>query len=139
MLLKLDLNDAQILEKTDNEQLGLFVSNEWKRLIDPYTPRDTATLMQNVEKKPWQLHYKEPYAHYMYMGIVYVDPVYGVSGFFDPEYGFWSRFGVKKVPSGRTFDYQRNNPFSTDHWDEKAAEAGQLNKLCQSINGFLRR
>ena len=45
--------------------------------------------------------------------------------------------GISK--NGKPINYQKKNPFSTDHWDIKAAEAGQLNKLYQSINNYLRR
>lgn len=58
------------------------------------------------------------YAHYMYEGVVYVDPVYKKGGFYSPDYGFWSRPGVKKIPSERKFQY--TNPMATDHWDQTA-------------------
>ena len=44
-----------------------------------------------------------PYAHYQNVGQVYVDPIYKKSAFYNPLYGFWSRPGVKKIPSGRHF------------------------------------
>lgn len=140
MKLRIDLNEPQILRKVTNERFGLLVSNEWKRLIDPYTPWDTGMLMSNVKKLPFALHYKEPYSHYIYMGEVYVDPVYNVGGFYNSDYGWWSRPGVKKVPSGRQFaKFNTNhNPNATDHWDEVAAQSGQLDKLYRTLNKALR-
>ena len=44
MNVRIDLNEPKILAKVQNDRFGLLVSNEWKRLIDPYTPRDTGTL-----------------------------------------------------------------------------------------------
>lgn len=137
MKVKIELNEPKILRKVTNDRFGLFVANEWKRILDPYTPKDTGLLMQNVELTPWQIKYNEPYSAYMYYGEVYVDPVYNVGGFYSPRYGFWSRPGVKKVPSGRTFEFQKNNPYSTDHWDIKAEQAGQKSKLYKTLNNAL--
>ena len=137
MKLRIDLNEPQIIQKVTSDRFGKLVSSTWKKLIDPYTPKDTGSLEKNVTELPFALHYKQWYARYMYEGIVYVDPKYKVGAFYNPEYGFWSRFGVKKIPSDRKFNYQKNNDFSTDHWDIKAAEAGQLNKLYRTINNAL--
>ena len=136
---EIKLDENKIKGKVTNDNFGLLVSKTWKDLIDPYTPWDTGMLMQNVEKKPFLLHYKEPYAHYIYMGEVYVDPIYKVGGFYDPTYGWWSRPGVEKVPSGRKFaKFNKNhNPKATDHWDEVAAENGQLDKLYRTLNNAL--
>ena len=116
MDLRIDLNEPKIREKVTSDRFGKLVSNEWKRLIDPYTPRDTGLLMgasgNTVDILPFKLHYKEPYAEYQYKGI---------------------------SKNGKTFDYQKKNPFSTDHWDIKAAQAGQLNKLYQTLNDYLRK
>lgn len=106
MKLKIDLNKPQIREKVTSDKFGLLVAHEWKRLLNPYTPRDTGMLMQNVTESPFSLHYKQPYAVYVYNG----------------EY----------------MKFQKNNPYSTDHWDIKAAKAGQKEKLYRTINAALR-
>ena len=137
MNIRVDLNEPKILQKVTSDKFGLLVATEWKRLLDPYTPKDTGLLMQNAKLSPWQIEYIEPYSAYMYFGEVYVDPVYNVGGFYSSGYGYWSRPGVKKVPSGRKLEYQKNNPYATDHWDEKAAKAGQLNKLYTALNNAL--
>ena len=115
MKLRIDLNEPQILEKVTSDRFGLLVSKEWKRLIDPYTPRDTAALMgatgQTVDIQPFKLHYKVPYAE-----IVYDNPK-----------------GVRFITEG-----SGRNPYATDHWDEKAAAAGQLDKLYRTLNNALR-
>ena len=129
MSVRIDLNEPKILKKVTNDRFGLFVSAEWKRLIDPYTPRDAGIMMQNIELRPWEIEYFEPYSHYMYEGILYVDPDTGSS---------WAGFGAEKVPTGQALNYQQNNPFATDHWDIKAAEAGQLSKLYRILNSALK-
>lgn len=68
MSLRIDLNEPQIINKVTNNSFGKLVSNEWKRLIDPYTPRDTGMLMQTVDIMPFKLHYRVPYAVYVYYG-----------------------------------------------------------------------
>ncbi len=133
MNIRIDLNEPQIIGKVTSDEMGLFVSQTWKRYIDPYTPKDTGMMMQSVRYYPWEIEYFQPYSAYMYYGEVYVDPVTGAGGILTEE-GWISRNGVKKVPSGREFEFQTNNPYSTDHWDIKAAEAGQLSKLYRTIN-----
>lgn len=116
MTLHLDLNEPQIIEKVQNPRFGLLVNQNWKRLLDPYTPQDTGALMgitgATVDLSvPFQIHYKatqdgtgKPYAEYVYMS---------------------SGWAFKK-------------PSATDHWDEKAAQAGQLDKLYRILNAGLR-
>lgn len=136
MKIKLELNEPKILSKVQSDKVGLLVAKEWKRLLNPYTPKDTGNLVQNVDYKPNQIHYKVPYAAYQYYGEVYVDPKTGRAGFLTDK-GWKSRNGVKKVPSGRKLQYQKNNPYATDHWDEAAEKAGQKAKLYRTLNNAL--
>lgn len=137
MEIHIDLNEPQILEKVTGNKFGLYTAQEWKRLIEPYVPKDIGMLMLSVDLRPWEIEYFEPYAAYQYYGELYVDPIYKKGAFFDPYYGFWSRPGVKKVPSGRSLSYQKNNPYSTDHWDMAAEKAGQTDKLYRTLNNAL--
>lgn len=137
MKLRIDLNEPGIRAKVTSDRLGLFVAHEWKRLINPYTPRDEGIMMQTAKARPWEIEYIQPYSAYQYGGEVYVGPQTGTAGFLTDE-GWKSRKGVKKVPSGRPLQYQKNNPYATDHWDEKAAKAGQLDKLYRTLNNGLR-
>lgn len=116
MSVQVNINEQKIIEKVTNDKFGLYVSKTWKDLIDPYTPRDKGFLMgekgQTVDVQPFKLWYKQRYATYQYDGI---------------------------SSSGKPLNYQKINPYSTDHWDLKAAEAGQLNKLYTSLNDYLRK
>jgi len=109
MYLKIDLNEPNILEKVKSDKFGLLVSHEWKRLIDPYTPRDTGVLMgitgQTVDILPFKLHYKSKYAERVYYG--------------------------------RDFNFQHKNPYSTYEWDFAAERAGQKDKLYRVLNNAL--
>lgn len=131
---EIKLDERKILNKVTNDQFGMQVSREWKRLIDKYTPRDLGYLIQNYQLLPFAIWYKEIYAHYAYMGEKYVDPIYGVGAFYSPDYGFWSRPEVEKIPSGEKLKFKG---FGTDHWDEKAAKSGELDKLYRIINNGL--
>ena len=66
MNLRVDLNEPRIRKKVTNDKFGLLVSNEWKRLIDPYTPRDTGTMQSSARVKPWKIHYTANYSEYVY-------------------------------------------------------------------------
>ena len=68
MELRIDLNEPKILAKVTSDKFGLFVSNEWKRWIDPYTPRDTGTLEESAKLYPFQIHYITKYAEKVYYG-----------------------------------------------------------------------
>lgn len=66
MNLRIDLNEPKIRAKVSGDPFGLFVSNEWKRLIDPYTPRDTGTMQGSARVQPWKIHYTANYSQYVY-------------------------------------------------------------------------
>ena len=109
MTVKINLNKQRIVEKVTNDNFGMNVSREWKRLIDAFTPRNTGLLEENTELLPFAIHYKSIYAHYMYNGIVYVDPVTKVSGFLTKDGQWKSRYGITKIKSNRKFNYRKIN------------------------------
>lgn len=135
------LNEPKILHKVQNDQFGMFLIHEWKKLINPYTPHREGNLERNVAYRPFEVEYLSPYSQYMYYGEVYVDPLYKVGGFTrDGGITWFSRPGIKKVPSGRKFNYLKDpNSHATDHWDEAAEKAGQKRKLIQAANLYLKR
>lgn len=90
-----------------------------------YMPIDSGTLIDetvnynmNTRGEVYAYPPDLEYGHYQYEGEKYVDPDYGVGAFYNPNYGFWSRKGVKKVPSGEPLFY--TNPQAEAHWDETA-------------------
>lgn len=113
MSVTVKIDDARILGRLQNPEFGTFVSSEWKRLIDPYTPRDTGTMQDTAEIQPWKIIYRGAKTQ---NGKYYAAYVY---------YGYDKNF-------------QHKNPYSTYEWDKAAANAGQLDKLCQIINERLR-
>ena len=111
MSIRIDLNDPRIMEKVTSDRFGLFVAQQWKKQIDPYTPRDTGTLMQNVRFYPWQIHYY-------------------TEGY--PEIVYYNPRGVKFITQG-----SGRNPYATDHWDIKAEQAGKKDELYRTLNNAL--
>lgn len=108
---RIDLNEPKILKKVTNDRFGLLVSSEWKRLIDPYTPRDTGALQDTAKVAPWTITYNAKSSS----GKSYASTVY---------YGY-------------DFNFQHKNPYSTYEWDIAAANAGQLDKLTRTLNKAL--
>lgn len=68
MNVRIDLNKPKILAKVQSDRFGLLVSNEWKRLIQPYEPRDTNTMSSTAKLYPFKIHYIQPYSERVYYG-----------------------------------------------------------------------
>ena len=112
MNLRIDLNEPRIREKVTSDRFGRLVSLEWKRLIDPYTPRDTGTMQDNAEIKPFQIIYRGAKTK---NGKHYAADVY----------------------YNRGANFQKKNPYSTYEWDIAAEQAGQKDKLYRTLNNEL--
>lgn len=87
------------------------------KMMTPFVPFDTGTLSQNVEITSEYVRYKQPYAHYMYHGIVYGPNIPIIQN--GVVVGFFSRPGVKKTPTGEYINYDKaHHPMASSHWDE---------------------
>lgn len=114
---------AVLGEKLDRAQDALD-AQVWQD-VQKYMPVDSGNLKSetnmlnaNVRGKVYLYPPNSDYGHYQYEGILYVDPIYNKGAFFSPDYGFWSRKGVKKVPSNRKLTYSQPN--ATARWGETA-------------------
>ena len=112
MNVRIDLNEPRILAKVQNDRFGRLVSQSWKRLIDPYTPRDTGVLQDTAEIQPWKIIYR------------------GAKTSNGKYYAAYVYYGYDK-------NFQHKNPYSTYEWDVAAAKAGQLDKLTRTLNNAL--
>lgn len=74
-------------------------------------------LNQNVDIQTNQITYKSPYAHYQYIGKLYVDPKYEKGAFYSEDYGYWSRPGITKKPTQKDLKY--HTPGTGSYWDKK--------------------
>lgn len=93
--------------------------------IKRYMPLDTGNLIQETDilnkTTRGEVYLYPPdsdYGHYQYEGILYVDPKYNKGAFYDPDFGYWSRPGIPKVPTSTPLFYQRES--AEAHWDEVA-------------------
>ena len=107
----ININNQAILNKVKNDKFGLFVALEWKKLIDLYTPQHEGFLIG----KRGTVHILPFALHYL---TPYADYLYNSEGF--------------------DF-YKELSPYATDHWDQKADQAGQKDRLIQIINAALQR
>lgn len=97
------------------ERLGINPGGKVQKIIDYTTmhylkllmPMDSGQMITNTRSpKSGLIVVNTPYAHYMNEGILYVDPISGKGAFHNPISGrFWSRPGVKKIPSGKPLNY----------------------------------
>lgn len=78
---------------------------------------DTGFLNQNVVLKKDQITYESPYAHYQYIGELYIDPKYKKGAFYSEDYGYWSRPGIAKENSGKSLNY--HTPGTGSQWDKR--------------------
>lgn len=138
---KVAIKDKEILKKITSDDLGLFASHEWHRLINPYTPHRTGNLERDVEYRAWEFEYLSPYARYQYGGDLYIDPYYQKGGF-TPDGGitFFSRPGIKKINSGKPLNYSKeHNQKATREWDKAAIRDKQHIKLAKSMQGWINK
>lgn len=76
-----------------------------------------------------------PYAHYQYIGKLYVDPVYGKGAFFNENYGFWSRKDVEKIKTNTKLNYHTSGTGS--RWDKKMVSV-EIQDICREIQDYIR-
>ncbi|MBQ7900352.1 MAG: hypothetical protein IJ365_00120 [Clostridia bacterium] len=122
------LNISNIVSRLDDDEFWKFAANEWYRLLAQYTPMQSGTLFEAVTIRPKEIEYKLSYAHYMYHGILMVDPSTGSS---------WAEKDAKKVYTSTMLTYQKDkHPLATKEWD-KAAEPIQGPKLVDAMQGYI--
>lgn len=107
-----------------------FATHTCRIHMDKYVPYKTGHLSRDaVEEGANYVKYDSPYAHYMYEGILYVDPETKSS---------WARKGVKKVPTSKSLKYNTSgHPYAGKHWDKLmlSAEREELIKEIQKYIG----
>ena len=116
---------------------ALFMANEAKRLMDPYVPARNMILAQNVRVYTEAsvlggvkgvVHYRSPYAHYQYAGILYVSSLTGSA---------WSR-GEYKVPTGKKLKQDKfRHPLATSQWD-KAMLKARGEDLLRAVQNYVK-
>lgn len=119
--LNVTIDSKKIHDKLDqivnDKQTMLACHNLLFKMMTPYVPFDTGLLSQDVEVTENYVRYKQPYAHYMYEGLVYGPNIPIVQN--GVVVGFFSRPGIKKSLTGAYINYDKtHHPLATRHWDE---------------------
>ena len=108
--LKLDENETiKELGLEDNGVVQRKVDSTFIHYVRLKMPFDSTMMIQNTRAtKPGEIIVDKPYAHYMNTGILYVNPIYGTSGF--PIYKNGVQIGFKgykgkRIPTARYLNY----------------------------------
>lgn len=109
------------------------VTNEVRTLSEPYVPKDDGTLIDSASiENGTDVVWRTPYAHYMWGGIVYEDPVLHCAGFQVEDGGWLSRNQKKgapeKVPTNRKLEYQ-NGSLRGPMWVPRMLQNGGAKKI----------
>lgn len=113
----------------DNNGLvhNFFTQRCWVKM-GYFTPGgQNGELHKNVSLKKDEIAYNSPYAHYMYMGELYVDPETGSS---------YARKGTTKVPTGKALNY--HIPNTGAFWDKKMWNS-KSEEIVKEVQQFLDR
>ena len=109
-----------------NGRVQSFLANTLTRYMSQYVPKgSTKALVTRVTTRPSTITYEMPYAHYIYIGKLYVDPLTRSS---------WARKGVKKVPTAKDLDIK--NGFR--YWDRQTLAINRRD-IEKEVQKFARR
>lgn len=113
----------------EDEKARLEMHNSLARYCSDFLPMSEGDLMRNIEVTPEHLRYNAPYAHYQYVGELYL-----------AENGSsWARAGEKKHPSGRPLVLSKErHPLASKKWD-KAMLANRGDAFAEEIKTILVR
>lgn len=105
----------------------LRIHDAFARYCNPYVPMDEGALSQTLEITAEGVTYRQPYAHYMYMGELYL-----------AENGSsWAKKDEKKHPSGKPLHYSpERHPLATKEWD-KAMMRDRGDAFCDEVRRIL--
>ena len=108
------------------------------RHMNKYVPYREGGLSKEVDlSNPKYIVYEMPYAHYMYIGEKYVMDN-GKSAYYSPTYGFWSKKGAKKHPSGENLIYNqsRSHPYAGPYWDKRMVSA-EIDEVIKEVQNYI--
>lgn len=119
------IQKKQIIDKygLENGRTQRVIDSAFMGYLDKYMQMDSnqmITSMYNSTKVgSGEININTPYAHYQHEGVKYIDPKYKIGAFHDPVSGrYWSRPGIKKVPSGQKLNYH-GGALRGDHFVER--------------------
>lgn len=108
---RIDVSDTATLLKNHglnpDGRVQAFFTSEVMKKAEPYVPYSAGVLRESarVSEDKCAIIYETPYAHYQWVGELYVDPITKKGAFYSPTYGFWSRPDVDKERTDRKLSY----------------------------------
>lgn len=119
----------QILDRILDDAAMTYAHTRLHAYCSDYVPMDSGALDQTVDITPEYVHYKSPYAHFQWEGVVFVDE--RGSTYALPNHS--------KHPTNTPLHHSTDHhPLATSHW-EVAAMAAHKGDLCRDIEAYLRR
>lgn len=85
------------------------------------------TLREVVDIQDNKIIYQSPYAHYVYKGILYVDPVTGSS---------FARKDTKKVPTNKNLKYHTSG--TGPYWDKRMV-SNDIKEVIKEVEEYIKR
>lgn len=110
-----------------NGRVQKYFTHRCRVHMDKFVPYRKGNLRKIVFEGDNYISYNSPYAHYVYEGILYVDPETGSS---------WARKDVTKVPTGKELVYHTAG--TGPHWD-KLMWSAEKDQVIQEVQDFIRR
>lgn len=127
--IKWNRTPQQIANRIFDDAAMTYVHTRLHAYCSDYVPMDSGMLDQTVEITPEYVHYKSPYAHFQWEGLVFVDE--RGSTYALPNHS--------KHPTNTPLHHSTDHhPLATSHW-EVAAMAAHKGDLCKDIETYLRR
>ena len=140
--IELDIDKA-LSKRFDDEEFGQELAEEWKRLIDPYTPFRYGGLRGMTDNtgttvSPFTIYYNPvPYIETDFginyepvdIGIEYLD---GEPSYADEVYNDFYGKGYEIHQSG-------TSPYASAFWDKAAESAGEDEKLYSFANKYFNK
>lgn len=111
----IDIEKIETKLKKANKELTKKVAKDTESKFLPWLNGSLAKRTRIFDDK---IVYPGPYAHYLWEGVVYVDPQTGAAGFRLPDGTWRARTGVKKVASGKALVFTKSS--AQPHWIEPA-------------------
>lgn len=123
------LNPSKVADRIIDDKAKLFFANNVARRMEQFWAKDTGTLSTTHDIQPDYIHYTQPYAHYMYVGKLYL----ASNG------SAWAKSGERKHKTSTKINYSRDkNPLATSYPD-KAMMRKDGEALADEMTDYFRR
>lgn len=124
--IKVDIGKLEGLVTGD---VRLFANSEYYRHMFPYIPRATGMLSESVDIQEDGVHFRQPYAQFLYYGKLMV----GENG--SP----WARKNERKHVVNQDLNFStEKHPLATDHWDEPT-KLNHGDAIAEAVKKYIRR